>query len=236
MKLLKIIFSVITVFLFSFVFPGTVFCSSPWTFEGSAVQDSILIRQMLYNGREWRNSNTTVTGNPFLFPLSMGSVNINNRTFENHKLYYDIFKDELLILTDQNIIIQLNKELAGGFTINYNGIVNRFVNLMHDTTDQVSGYVNELYNGRSRVFVKYKKVIQERAVDDKYDGYIQSYKIFVVKDGLPHLIRNRKQLLNLMLDNKQKINAYIRSHKLTISWKYPENFVPVAEYYDSLSR
>ena len=96
--------------------------------------------------------------------------------------------------------------------------------------------MNELYNGKTAVYVKYRKVIQERAIDDKYDGYIESYKIFVMKDGLPHQVKNKKQLLDLMKDKKQMITAFIRSHKLVLTWKQPESFVPVAEYYDSLSR
>lgn len=235
MRRFQFIFSLVSVLLFSFGFSVIGFSSSFKFTNDPGNQDSVFRRQLLYNGREWRNTNATVKGNPFLFPLTKGSVTINDQTFENYLLFYDIYMDELLILSDQNIIIQLNKELVGGFTINYNGLVNRFINLRHDTTDQVSGYVNELYNGKSRVFVKYKKEILDKAVDGIYEGYIQSNRIFVCKDGFPYLIRNRKQLLDLMKDKKQKIIAFIRSHKLAISWKYPGHFVPVAEYYDSLS-
>jgi uncharacterized protein YajQ (UPF0234 family) len=206
-------------------------------FKGG-IQDSLISGQLLYNGRAWRNTYAAIKGDPYLFSKEFmtGSVTLNHRTFEDNQLLYDIFKDEVMILSGKNFILQLNKELMEKFTLTRNGQVYRFVKMGQDSTSTLNGYANELYGGKSAVYVKYRKTIEVRAVDDIYDGFSQSFKVFVMKDGIPHQVKSKKQLIDLFKDNKQKITGYIRSNKLEISGKHPESFVPVAVFYDSLSR
>jgi hypothetical protein len=204
---------------------------------GETGQDTLMSSQILYNGRAWRNIYTSIKGDPYLFSKDFmkGSVTISGKTFNNNRLLYDICKDEVLILSDRKYIMQLNKELMESFTITWNNREYRFVNLTGDTTSAVSGYVHELYGGPSAVYVKFRKTIEMGVVEDKYDGFIQTSKVFVMKDGIPHMIRNKKQLVDLFKDNKQKITGYIKSNRLDVSGRNPESFVPVATYYDSLT-
>ncbi len=201
-------------------------------------QDTIISNQILYNGRAWRNTTTAIKGDPYLFTKEFmtGSVTISGKTFANNRLLYDILKDEVIILSDKNFILQLNKELMQGFTLTFNDRLYRFVKVTGDTISSLNGYVNELYNGDCKVYVKYRKVIAERVVEDKYDGFLQSYKILIVKNGMPHQVKNKKQLIDVFADMKQQITAYIKSNRLDINYKRPESFVPVAEYYDALIR
>lgn len=195
-------------------------------------------RQILYNGRIWRNTTLKIEGDPYLFSREFlnGSVTISGKTFEKNYLLYDIYADEVLILSDKKSIITLNKELMNGFTLGFSNQVYRFVRLTTDSLSEVNGYVNELYGGKSAVYVKYRKMIQIKAVDNTYDAFDQTYRVYVVKNGLPHQVKNRKQLLSLFRDEKQKVQDYIRSHKISISAKRPESFIPVAEFYDGLKK
>jgi hypothetical protein len=235
-RLNRICFSLLG-FLFIAGFSETAFSTTPELFLSNSIQDTIISNQILYNGRAWRNTYTAVKGDPYLFSSQFmtGSVTISGITFKNNKLLYDICKDEVMILSDRNFILQLNKELMERFTLTYNNQVYRFVKITQDSTKILNGFLNELYAGRSAVYVKYKKTIDSKAVEDKYDGLVESFKVYVIKDGIPHLVKTRRQLIGLFKDNKQKITAYIRSNRLEISGKRPESFVPVAEYYDSLS-
>jgi hypothetical protein len=201
-------------------------------------QDTMISSQVLYNGRAWRNLYTSLKGDPYLFTKDFmpGSVTISGKSFDNNMLLYDICKDEVMILSGRNFIMQLNKELMERFTLSWKNNIYRFVKLGGDSTAAVNGFVNELYGGKSAVYVKYVKKMANGVVEDKYDGFVQSFRIFVVKDGIPHLVRNKKQLIDLFKDNKQKITGFIKSSRLDVSGRRPETFVPVAEYYDSLNR
>jgi uncharacterized protein YajQ (UPF0234 family) len=217
---------------------NTAFCVSGYPpFTGNR-QDSLISNQILYNGRAWRNTYAALKGDPYLFSKEFmtGSVTISGKTFGNNLLLYDILKDEVLILSEKNFILQLNKELMERFTLTWNNQVYNFVKFKGDSLSVLNGYLNELYSGKTGVYVKYKKKIEVRAVEDKYDGFSQSFKTYLVKDGVPYQVKNKRQLIDVLKDNKQKVTGYIRSHKLDISGKRPETLVPVAEYYDSLSR
>jgi hypothetical protein len=202
------------------------------------IQDSLISNQVLYNGRAWRNTFTSVKGDPYLFSKEFmnGSVIISGRTFEKNRLLYDIARDEVMILSNRNFILQINKELMQGFTLTFNNRLYHFVKFEQDSLNVLNGYLNELYNGRSGVYVKYRKKVTERIVEDKYDGFVESFRVYVMKDGLAHQVKNKKQLIDLFKDKKQQITGYIKSNKLKISGDQPESFVPVAAYYDGLDR
>jgi hypothetical protein len=71
-------------------------------------------------------------------------------------------------------------------------------------------------------------------VDHKYDAFEQTYRIFMMKDGKMHQIRNKHNIILLFGNYKQQIKNYIRSNKLKVSKKVPESFIPLAEFCDKL--
>jgi hypothetical protein len=147
---------------------------------------------------------------------------------------YDICNDELLTKAGQNIIIQLNKELVEAFTINYNFKTWRFLKLDKDSLNDLNGYVNLLYQGDISLYVKYHKVILMLAVDNKYDEFEQSQKIYLKKDGKIYTVGNQNDVIALYSSYKPQIKNFIRINKLKISRKSPESFVPLIEYCDKL--
>jgi hypothetical protein len=201
---------------------------------GVAMSDTIEL-QILNNGRAWRNLYYKIKGDQFLYSPDFlpGSVTIEGRTFSNLKLKYDIYNDELIMITANGIIIQLNKEMVEAFSMNPDNIYN-FTKLEADTLNSLSGYVNVLYEGNTSLFVKYRKEILQLAVENKYDMFNQINRIYVKKDGVISRVDTKREFLNLFKDKKQLLHAFIRSKKLKLSRKNPGSFKPVIEYYDTL--
>jgi hypothetical protein len=195
-----------------------------------------LDKQLLFNGRVWRNLYYKIRGNQFLFSDSFvpGTIVINGKSFAGCDMKYDICNDELLTKAGQNIIIQLNKELVEAFTINYNFKTWRFLKLDKDSLNDLNGYVNLLYQGDISLYVKYHKVILMLAVDNKYDEFEQSQKIYLKKDGKIYTVGNQNDVIALYSSYKPQIKNFIRINKLKISRKSPESFVPLIEYCDKL--
>ena len=83
------------------------------------VRNDTIDIQILYNGRAWRNLYYKIKGDQFLFSPEFlpGSVTIEGKTFSNLQLKYDIYNDELIIITDNGIILQLNKEMIDLFSM-----------------------------------------------------------------------------------------------------------------------
>lgn len=202
------------------------------------ISDTVPANQFLYNGRIWRNRYFYIKGDPYLLSLSMldGSVTVNGKTFKNVKLQYDIYNDELLTLTNKNVIIQLNKEMVDEFTISFLSKDYRFSRFPDEKKSPPNGYVNILYDGKTSLWVKYLKTIELRAVDNKFDSFLQSHKIYVNKDNKPTQVRNKKQLLELFSDRKSELRDYIRENKIKISGRQPESFIQVVEFYNNLNK
>lgn len=192
--------------------------------------------QVLYNGRAWRNLYYKIRGDQFLFSTEFltGSVTIDGKTYNNLFLKYDIFNDELLTITDHNIILQLNKEMIDLFTIRYQDRILNFKRLNADSLNVLSGFVNVLFDGGTSLYVKYRKEILLLAVENKYDMFNQVNRIFVEKNGQIFRIDSKRELLKLLEDQKRLVADFIRSNKLKFSRRNPESFKPVIEYYDKL--
>jgi hypothetical protein len=196
----------------------------------------IIENQILYNGRIWRNLYSRVRGDQFLFTgmFMPGTVSINGKFFAGLDLKYDIFNDELLIRSNQGIIVQLNKEMVDGFTIEYNNRRYDFQKIKEDTNESGEGYLNILYRGRLELLVKYKKEIQLLAVDNTYDLFNQYNRVYLKKDGEMYLINKKKSIINLFGGNNKDIRSFIRSRRLKVTRKNPDSFIPLVEFCDNL--
>jgi hypothetical protein len=204
----------------------------------SPVEKDSVDKQLLFNGRVWRNLYPKVRGDQFLFSSEFlpGTVSINGKTFTGCSIRYDIFNDEVLTRAGQNIIIQLNKEMVTSFTIDYNMRSWAFSKVESDTVNGPGGYACLLYDGENQLFVKYRKIVMLLAVDNKYDAFELNQKIWLRKNGRYYQLSGVNDVISLYKNDKQQINNYIRSHKLKVSRKNPESFIPLIEFCDKIGK
>ena len=126
--------------------------------------------------------------------------------------------------------------MVDSFTLVYSFKTYYFKNTQDDSLPGIKGFVNVLYLGNSALYIKYKKEIQLLAVDDKYDLFFQTQKIYFVKKGTVYQISGKRDLFKALPENKTQLKEYIKKNGIKISKKTPESFVPVIRYYDSLSK
>jgi hypothetical protein len=200
----------------------------------SARQNDSLAKQILYNGRVWRNLYIRIEGDPFFLTdkFSPGTVIINNSSFRDIRIRYDIYNDEIMILTDHEIILKLNKEMISSFSIVFNGDTCKFTKLEISDMYPVSGYVNLLYNGDLSLLVKYRKEIDTSTSNRVYGTFFQSHRIYVLKDTIMYPVGGRRSLFKLLEDKKQEIRVFMKTNKIKVAKKHPDSFVPVLEFYD----
>lgn len=230
-------------FLFLLIFlTGYCFSVSAASIKSFAIitslQDPIKENQILYNGKVWRNLYTNVKGDQFLFSKDYlpGSVTISGKGYKNLHINYDIYTDEITIPKNNGAILQLNKEMIDSFTLVFKFKKYLFKNTQIDSLSGIKGYVNVLYNGKSALYVKYKKEIDLLEVDEKYDLFYQTHKIYLVKEGTVYQLSGRGDLLNAFQAEKAQIKAFMKKNRLKVSKKLPGSFIPVIRYYDSLSQ
>jgi hypothetical protein len=223
--------------LFIFLMAGTnkAISGSSGICSAFVNHDSVLAKQALYNGRIWRNLYVNkVIGNQFLFSdkFLTGTVTINDKFFENIMLRYDIYNDEIMIITGNGNILQLNKEMVNGFTIGEH----KFIKFEEDSTDILKGYVNVLFDQNISLYVRYKKEITPLKEGRMLESFLQIQQVFVVKGGEVNHIKKKKDFMRLLDDHKQRVRSYMKSNKLRVSKTSPHSFIPVLKFYDSLNR
>jgi hypothetical protein len=197
-----------------------------------------LDNQILFNGKLWRNLYTRVKGDPFLFTDTFvpGTVTIGNKTFKKVDIKYDIYNDELIALSENGLILRLNKEVIEAFSFNWHERIYQFRKMGSDSLKNPNGFVNVLVDGDVSLLVKYKKEILYLAVDNRYDLFNQSHRIYVVKEGETFSVNSRKELLGLLNSRKQEIKSFINSKDLKVSKNNPDSFRSVIEYYNDLQK
>ena len=179
--------------------PCSGLCSEP---ANLIQQDPAKGNQILYKGKEWHNLYASIKGDQFLFSRDYlpASVTVNGKTFNNIDLGYDIYNDEIITPANQGIILQLNKEMIDSFSVLFQLRKYDFINMREDSLSGIKGYVNSLYKGKSALVVKYKKEIDLLAVDDKYDLFFQTYRVYILKDGIAYQVSGKNDLLKVFED------------------------------------
>jgi hypothetical protein len=201
-----------------------------------SITDTIIVDKDLYNGRIWRDLYVSIKEDQFLFSNEFlpGQITMNGKTFNTTKLRYDILNDELMTVTDKGHILQLNKEMVENFTLTYRLRIYYFTKSEPDTLNKESGYFNVLYKGRSSLYIRYFKEISKRGPGKNYEDFVQAEKVYIIKDGIFHQVRNNRDFKKILSDKKNEIKAYLKENRILISGKSPDTYVPVLEYYDTL--
>lgn len=218
---------------------GITVSASESCFPVCLIQDTISAKQILYNGRIWRNFYSyKVKGDQFLFSQKFlpGSVTMNGQTFEGIDLRYDIYNDEVMIITSANNILQLNKEMVDRFSIIFNLTRHNFVNVENDSLASLKGYAEILFDGKTSLYVKHSKEIQRLKEGKILENFIPVQKTFIVKEGRDNYIKKKKDLKKLLIDKKIQVRSYMRSNKIKISKTSPQSIVPVLKFYESLGQ
>lgn len=226
------------VFLFLFFQSVSGFCNDCSAEYASddlkSYRQDTLEKQILYNGRVWRNLSYKVLGDQFLFTKDFlpGSVTISGREFTDLSLKYDIYNDQLLAVNSNHIIIQLNKEMIDCFALEWNNSIYRFQRLDPDSLNSLSGFVNVLVDGNTCLYVKYRKEIIYLSVDNKSDMFEQMFHSYLKKDGKIQMVNGRRDFYKILSDRKQQIKSFIKTNNINVYKKEPASFIPVVEYYN----
>lgn len=219
------------------VFAGSTVSDEKIVISFSSHNDPQLDRQLLYNGRIWRDLYSKVKGDEFLFSSEFlqGNIEINGKTFNNIRMKYDIYNDEIICPVTPVLMVQLNKEKVREFEIYFENRRYKFININDENNNVLQGYVNILYQYNTALCLKYIKGITALAVDNKYDKFSQIQILYLFKDGLYNRITGKRDFFRHLRDKNIQIRDFIKQNKIKVTKKRPESFIPVLEFYDNLN-
>jgi hypothetical protein len=205
---------------------------------GNELQDTLREKQFLYNGRVWWNQHIKVRGHAFYLTSDFisGNVILKGKVYNDLKIKYDIFSDEIILFVNPKTIIFLNKEMVDEFNLIYENVMYTVRNFGSDSTSLINGYANVLYEGPSAFYAKFLKKIEPLAEEKKYDRFYQTQRMYIMKDSTLIPFSGRKGLYKIMEDRKKELKDFIKENRLNIMKNDPYTFIPLIRYYDSIQK
>ena len=200
--------------------------------------DTLPDNQFFFNGRVWRNYYSMVEEDQFLFSKDFlpGEVIMRGRTYSDVMVLYDIFKDEILTPYKPVGILQLNKEMIDSFSFFFLNKRYSFIKIQDSTKMELNGYLNVLYSGKTKLYVKYSKKIEKLEAKGENNKFYQLTRIYLAKDSLIYPVTGKNDLIKIYDEDKKVVRDFIKKNQLRISKNDPESFIPVLRFTDSLNR
>ena len=202
----------------------------------SVSADAAWYDQLLYSGVEWHPAMPMAAGHEFFLtsePLP-GTVSIDGITFKDVRMKYDICNDGIIVLWKNGSPIIIDSKKVDEFTVVYNGISRRFVNL-RETYPGIRGFAEIMYQGTSSVIARHIKVVSKNPAAANYAEFTEETKYYLVVNGSCFQIKNRSSFLDLMGEYEIPVRKFIRQKNLYLSNNSPEGFINAAAFYDSLT-
>jgi len=194
----------------------------------------------LYNGMQYDAYDPHIKGNACyndVDSLHAGSVFYDGYQYNNVKMLYDIYKDELVILIyNQFMRISLISEKVRYFNL----LDQHFIYVKNDPANSnslKSGFYDELYGGKIQVLSKKTKSIQNST---DYTGNIIPYfspakDYYLLKSGKYYTVNSEGAFLDALNDHKKEVKQFVKSNNIKFKKAPEQAMAAIAAYYDHLT-
>jgi hypothetical protein len=194
----------------------------------------------LYNGMQYDAYDPHIKGNACyndVDSLHAGSVFYDGYQYNNVKMLYDIYKDELVILIyNQFMRISLISDKVRDFDL----LNQHFIYVKNDPANSNSlktGFYGDLYDGKIQVLSKKTKSIQNST---DYTGNIIPYfspakDYYLFRNGKYYTVNSQGAFLDVLNDHKKEVKQFIKSNNIRFKKAPEQAMAAIAAYYDHLT-
>ena len=202
-------------------------------------EKDMVSQSRLYNGTGYRDYLATGDEHPFLIEdWEDGSILYDGELFPGVALMYDIRDDKVIIehYTSREKI-QLIANKVSWFTLKERSFVN--LNILSK-----KGFYEVLYDGPTKVYVKWEKFYWEQINQNSIDRYFTfKTNCYIYKENTFYPVKSKQDELKALVEHKSELNQFIKKNNLDFrvnrekneyKSNREKNIARVAEYYDSL--
>lgn len=186
----------------------------------------------IYNGNSYIEYQQQDDEHPyFINEWIEGSIVYEGEYYENIPMLYDISNDKVITDHQYNIHkIQLINEKISRFAIKDH----LFVHLIK--TELPTGFYEILYDGKIKVYLRWKKTLQETAtsqiIEKRFD---EKTSYYLLKEGKFHSVKTKRALLAVLKDRKSDLKKFMHTNKIKFKTNRSQNIAQLASHYDQLS-
>lgn len=163
-----------------------------------------------------------------------GSVVYENQEYGNVLLKYDLTKDLVIFLPDQDnnlTTIELIKNYIDSFKIQNS----KFVYLKNNKSISDGFFEEKLKTNKIVFYIKHKKESKDILKDKgRFIEYFTYKEYYIEKDKVFYKITNKRDLISLYPDLKQKIEDFFEMNKLSEKDNQSKILTSLVEYINNL--
>jgi len=194
----------------------------------------------LYNGIQYDGYDPHIKGNACyndVDTLHTGSVFYDGYEYNNVKMLYDIYQDELVILIYNHFLrISLISEKVRDFDV----LNQHFIYLKNDPANSnslKSGFYGDLYDGKIQVLSRKTKSMQNQT---DYTGNIIQYfspskDYYLFKNGKYYTVNSEGAFIDALGDHKKEVKQFEKSNDIKFKKAPEQAMAAIAAYYDHLT-
>lgn len=213
-----------------------------------AVQHSALVNQYtstlqldsrIYNGPEYNDFSGTVRlGHPYFDSgkYEPGSIFFENVEYRGLNVRLDLVNEILTILHPISFIsVQMRNAPVDYFTI----ADHEFVHLRPDSINaQIirPGFYERIYKGKTQVFVRRKKQLEERNKGEEiFKEAVEYETYFIWKDGKYFPVKSSKSLFAVFGGRGKEVQQHLRKSKIRFKRSKKPALIEAASYFDQIT-
>lgn len=183
----------------------------------------------LLNGRLYQEQRTNIEGHAFLLDNKFHLSNITYKGvyYKNLLIKYDLYNQQVIYYQKIDSLLPrfllLNLDYLEKFEFEYNSTKYTFSSEFSDLNDLISDikYYELIYDGTFKYIKGRIKEIDELAINNRIDKYVEKSYYYLVIDNKVHIIRNKRDFIKLFNSNKKELKKFIKSNNLNIKvWSY----------------
>jgi len=185
----------------------------------------------VYSGRVFYPEMLTL-GHAFVFTddWQKGTVCYDGICYHNISFKYDVYHQELVVLTPKIASIRLISERIQRFGFGDS----TFFRLSPDKDHVLkTGFYRQLESGSITILVHYQKIIQEKIVQVTLErSFISLNSYYALKEGKYYPINSQKSLLSLFGDRRQAVTRHLKQQKVKYKHDKEKAIVLAAKFYN----
>lgn len=185
---------------------------------------------LLY-GKIYKERRSTIKGHPFLIndKLHLANVFYKNMNYKNLYIKYDLFNQQIIYYQEINPnmprFILLNTDYLEGFELINASTKFHYTNSFSHINGLNSNikYYHLIYDGTIKYIKGSIKIIDELAVNNRYDEYREEVYYYIILNDTAYRIKSKRDFLNLFKNNKKELKKFIKTNKLKIKvWSHAD--------------
>jgi hypothetical protein len=200
--------------------------------------ETVGVQAGIYNGCDYQYERIN-SGHVFFETnnLVKGSIVYNHIEYRDVPMLYDIVRDELVIQGNyQPYFILLASNKISQFSLSGHTFTRISADSLTGTAIQ-TGFYECLYNGKTKAWVKNRKVIDESIDNGNIlkKTAVEKNKWFISKQGTYYEVQGKSSILKVLSDKKKEIQQFSKKNKIRFKDDMNNALAFIMAYYDKIS-